>query len=170
MFIRLLRCPKPHVLFVDMPTQMKMGFVTKQNQAKITGLFSILSLIVWQNSLLSSSLASVCFWRICTLYGSIFKSLWMVLCSVILEMPTSWGSRCVDFCGDCSRCFLSAWTLGPVLAVTYCPLWPLLSFPTLPMFLNFLTIFVIVFLHGAFLAGNSLQNSLWLRTTDFVGK
>ena len=36
MLMRLLRCPKPHVLLVDMPTQMKMGFVTKQNQAKIT--------------------------------------------------------------------------------------------------------------------------------------
>ena len=36
MFIRLLRCPKPHTLPVDMPTQMKMSFVTKQNQAKIT--------------------------------------------------------------------------------------------------------------------------------------
>ena len=36
MYMRLLRCPKSHVLLVDMPTQMKMGFVTKQNQTKIT--------------------------------------------------------------------------------------------------------------------------------------
>ena len=36
MFMRLLRCPKSHVSLVDMPTQMKMGFFTKQNQAKIT--------------------------------------------------------------------------------------------------------------------------------------
>ena len=36
MFMRQLRCPKPRVLLVDMPNQMKMGFVTKQNQAKIT--------------------------------------------------------------------------------------------------------------------------------------
>ena len=36
MFMRLFRCPKPHVLLVDMPPQIKMGFVTKQNQAKIT--------------------------------------------------------------------------------------------------------------------------------------
>ena len=36
MFMRLLRWPKPHVLLVDMPTQMKMDFVIKQNQAKIT--------------------------------------------------------------------------------------------------------------------------------------
>ena len=36
MFMRLLRCPKPHTLPVDMPTQMKMSFVTKQNQAKFT--------------------------------------------------------------------------------------------------------------------------------------
>ena len=35
MFMRPLRCPKPHVLLVDMPTQIKMGFVIKQNQAKI---------------------------------------------------------------------------------------------------------------------------------------
>ena len=28
--------PKTDVLLVDMPTQMKMGLVTKQNQAKIT--------------------------------------------------------------------------------------------------------------------------------------
>ena len=161
MYMRLLRCPKSHVLLVDMPTQMKMGFVTKQNQTKISpGLFSILSLMVWQNSLLSSLLASVCFWRICTLYGNNFKSLWMILCTVVLEMPTSWDSRRVDFRGDCSRCFLTPWTLARCLKVTYRPLWPLLSLPTLPVFLNFPTIFVILFLHGFFLPGNSLWNSL----------
>ena len=47
---------------------------------------------------------------------------------------------------------------------------PLLSFPTLPGFLNFSTIFVIVFLHGVFLPGISLRNSIWVRTTDFVEK
>ena len=36
MFMRLLRWPKPHVLPAHMPTQMKMSFVTKQNEAKIT--------------------------------------------------------------------------------------------------------------------------------------
>ena len=36
MFMRLFRCPKPHVLLADMPPQIKMGFVTEQNQAKIT--------------------------------------------------------------------------------------------------------------------------------------
>ena len=112
------------------------------------GLFSILSLMVWQNPLLSSLLASVCFWRICTLYGNNFKSLWMILCTVVLKMPTSWDSRRVDYRGDCSRCFFSAWTLARVLTATHHPLWPLLTFPTLPVFLNFSTIFVIVFLHG----------------------
>ena len=34
MFMRLLRWPKPHALLVDMPTQMKSGFVTKQDQSK----------------------------------------------------------------------------------------------------------------------------------------
>ena len=142
------------------PLKWKWASSLNRIKPRSPGLFSILLLIVWQNSLLSSWLASVWFWRICTLYGNIFKSLWMILCSVFLEMPTSWGSRPVGFHGDCSRCFASAWTLAPVLAVTYCPLWPLLLFPTLPVFLNFLTIFVIVFLHGVFLAGNSLQNSL----------
>ena len=36
MFMKPLGCPKPHVLPADMPAQMKMSFVTKQNQAKIT--------------------------------------------------------------------------------------------------------------------------------------
>ena len=36
MFMRLLRCPKPHVLPADMLTQMKMSFITKQNEAKFT--------------------------------------------------------------------------------------------------------------------------------------
>ena len=35
MFMRLLRSPKLHVLLVDMYIQMKMVFVTKENQAKI---------------------------------------------------------------------------------------------------------------------------------------
>ena len=125
-----------------------------------SGLFSILSLMVWQNSLLSSLLASVCFWRICTLYGNNFKSLWMILFTVVLEMLTFWDSRRVDFRGDCLRCFLTAWTLAHVQRVTYRPLWPLLSYPTLLVFLNFSTIFDTVFLHGVFPPGNSLQNSL----------
>ena len=99
-----------------------------------------------------------------------FKSLWMILCTVILEMLTSWDSRCVNFLGDCSRCFITVWALARALTVTYRPLWPLLSFPTLPVLLNFSTIFVIIFQHGVFLPGNSLQNGLWFSITDFVEK
>ena len=161
----------PNLMFCLLTCPLKwIGFITKQNQAKITwvvldsftdGLtkFTPLSLLV-----------SVCFWTICTLYRNNFKSLWMILCAVVLEMPTSWDSRHVDFHGDCSRYFLTVWTLARVLTETYRPPWPLLPFPTLPVFQNFSTIFVIVFLHGVFLPGNSLRNSLWIRTTDFVEK
>jgi len=90
----------------------------------------------------------------------------MTLCTVALEMPTSWDSCLVDF-GDCWRCSLTAWTLAGVLTVTCHPLWSLLSFPTLALFLNFSTMFIIVFLHGTFLPGNSLQNALCVRTTDW---
>ena len=161
-----------NLMFCLLTCPLKRKWVWSLNRIKprSPGLFSILSLMVWQNSLLSSLLASVCFWRICTLYGNNFKSLWMILCTVVLEMPTSWDSRRVDFRGDCSRCFLTAWTLARVLTVTYSPLWSLLSFPTLPVFLSFLTIFVIVFLHGVFLLGNSLWNSLWVRTPGFAEK
>ena len=142
------------------PLKWKWASSLNRIKPRSSGLFSILSLMVWQNSLLSSLLASVCFWRIFTLYGNNLKSLWMILCTVVLEMPTSWDSRRVDFRGDCSRCFLTAWTLARVLTATYRPPWPLLSFRTLPVFLNFSAIFVIVFLHGAFLPENSLRNSL----------
>ena len=139
-----------NLMFCLLTCSLKWKWASSLNKMKPSspGLFSILSLRVWQNSLLSSFLASVCFWRIFTLYGNNFKSLWMILCTVVLKMPTSWDSRRVDYRGDCSRCFLSAWTLARVLTATYHPLWPLLSFPTLLVFLNFSTIFVIVFLHG----------------------
>ena len=64
----------------------------------------------------------------------------------------------------------TVWALARALTVTYRPLWPLLSFPTLPVLLNFSTIFVIIFQHGVFLPGNSLQNGLWFSITDFVEK
>ena len=150
------------------PLKWKWALSLNRIKPRSPGLFSILSLTVWQNLLLSSLLASVYFWRICALYGNNFKSLWMILCIAVLEMLTSWDSRRVDFHGDCSRCFLSAWALARVLTATYHPLWLLLSFPTLPVFLNFSTIFVILFLHGGFLSGNSLWNSHWVMTTDFV--
>ena len=150
------------------PLKWKWASSLNRIKPRSPGLFSILSLTVWQNLLLSSLLASVYFWRICALYGNNFKSLWMILCIAVLEMLTSWDSRRVDFHGDCSRCFLSAWALARVLTATYHPLWLLLSFPTLPVFLNFSTIFVILFLHGGFLSGNSLWNSHWVMTTDFV--
>ena len=161
-----------NLMFCLLTCSLKWKWASSLNKMKPSspGLFSILSLMVWQNSLLSSFLASVCFWRIFTLYGNNFKSLWMILCTVVLKMPTSWDSRRVDYRGDCSRCFLSARTLARVLTATYHPLWPLLSFPTLPVFLNFSTIFVILFLHGFFLPGNSLLNSLWVMTNDSVEK
>ena len=150
------------LMFCLLTCPLKWKWASSLNRIKprSPGLFSILSLMVWQNSLLSSLLASVCFWRICTLHGNKFKSFWMILCTVVLKMPTSWDSRRVDFRGDCSRCFLTPWTLARCLKVTYRPLWPLLSLPTLPVFLNFPTIFAILFLHGFFLPGNSLWNSL----------
>ena len=138
------------------PLKLKWAASLNRIKPRLPGLFSILSLIVWRNSLLSSLLASVCFWRIRALFKKNFKSLWMILCTVVLEMSTSWN-------GDCSRCFLSSWTLARILTATYCPLWLFLSFSTLPVFLNFSTIFVIVFLHGVLLPGNSLRNSLYLR-------
>ena len=152
------------------PLKWKWALSLNRIKPRSPGLFPILSLVVWQNSLLSYLLASVCSGRIRNLYGTNFKSLWMILCTVVVEMPTFLDSCCVNFGGYCWRHFLTAWTLACVLTVTYGPLWPLLSFPTLPVFLNFSTIFVIVFLHRVFLPGNSLWNSLWVRIPVFVEK
>ena len=172
MFMRLLPKDAQNFMFWLLICTLKWKWASSLHRIKprSPGLFPILSLMVWQNSLLSSLLASVCSGRICTLYGTNFKSLWMILCTVVVEMSTSSESCCVGFRGYCSRCFLIAWTLARVLTVTYSPLWPLLSSPTLPVLLNFSTIFVIVFLHGVFLPGNPLWNSLWVRTPGFVEK
>ena len=170
MFMRLLRCAKPHIVLVEVPTQMKMGSSWNRIKPRSPGLFLILSLIVWENSLLFYLLASVSSGRISTLYRTNFKSLWVILCTVVLEMPTSLDSCCDSFRGYCSRCFFTAWTLTSVLTVTYSPLWSLLSFPTLSVFLNFSTIFAIIFPQGVFLPGNSLWSSLWVRTPGFVEK
>ena len=164
MFMRLLRCSKPHVLLVDMPTQVKMGFIIRQNQAKITWVIPSSFTDGLTNFTPFFLIGISLFWQ-----NLLFKSFWMILCTVVVEMPISLDSCFVNFRGYCSRRFLTAWTLARVLTVTYSPLWPLLSFSTLPVFLNFLTIFV-VFLHGVFLPGNSLWNSLLVRTPDFVEK
>ena len=72
------------------PLKWKWALSLNRIKPRSSGLFSILSLMLWQNSLLSCLLASFCFSIICTLYGNNFKSLWMIICTVILEMPTSW--------------------------------------------------------------------------------
>ena len=77
----------------------------------------------------------------------------MTLCVVFFETSSFWDRRRVDFHENCSRCFLNTWILAFVLTVTYLSLWPLLYFPTLPVFLSYSTIFVILFLHGVFLTG-----------------
>ena len=161
-----------NLMFCLLTCPLKWKWASSLNRIKprSLGLFPVLSLMVWQNSLFSPLLTSVISGRIYTLHGTNLKSLWMILFTVAIEMLTSLDSCCVGFRGYCSRCFLTAWTLARVLTVTYSPLWLLLSFPTLPVFVNFSTIFVIVFLHEVFLPGNSLWNSHWIRTPGFVEK
>ena len=112
-----------NLMFCLLTCPLKWKWASSLNRIKprSPGLFSFLSLMVWQNSLLSSLMASICFWRIYTLYENNFKSLWIILCTVVLKMPTSWESRRDDFWGDCSRFFLTAWTLARFLTKTYRP-------------------------------------------------
>ena len=54
-----------------------------------------------QNSVLSLFFVSVCCWRTCILYGNIVKSLCALLCTDVLQIPTSCKRRLVDFLEDC---------------------------------------------------------------------
>ena len=95
-------------MFRLLTCRLKWKWASSLNRIKprSPGLFSILL-----TKFTPSLLTSVCFWRIWTFYGNNFKSLWMTLCTVILEVLTSWDSRFVGFCGDCSRRSLTVWTI-----------------------------------------------------------
>ena len=117
MFMSLLRCPRPHVLLADMPTQMKTAFVTKQNQAKITW--------VVFNSLTGGLIKPNPFFLIgISLFLEDMHVVWkqLYVAQLFLKCQIPETVVMATFCSNCLRCFLTAWTLACVLAVTCHPL------------------------------------------------
>ena len=104
----LIRCIKVQVLFVDMSTEMKMGFIAEENEVEDSRVVFNSFRDALAESNLSLLFASVCCWRICILLGNNVKSLSMTLCTDVLEIPTSCDSRLVDFRGDCCKWSLTA--------------------------------------------------------------
>ena len=130
--MRLLRCPKPHVLLVHMSTQIKMGFITEQNQAKIMwvvlssftdslikfALFLLIDISMFFGEFalsMGTSLShcewffvqSIYLWNAVDKWNIIFKCNAFVSFCIILKcrLPET-VIGCVDFRRNCSEMFL----------------------------------------------------------------